>query len=158
MRRAFSLLAAVTAIATALLTTGCTAGGAGNATGAALGKVIYNSGQGHSGTIPRSMMDGAYQTEGLPCAACHGPQGQGTGIGPSITRATLGTQHTITHKPSATDPQPQPVTEGPWTTAQTVEAVRTGVTPEGHHLGGRMPRWQLDSQDASALAEYLGGL
>ena len=38
------------------------------------------------------------------------------------------------------------------------EVVRTGVTPEGNHLGGRMPTWELDAQDAAALAQYLGQL
>jgi hypothetical protein len=47
------------------------------------------------------------------------------------------------------------VTEGPWTAQQTVAVVRTGVSPEGNHLGGGMPVWQLDSQDASALAGFL---
>ena len=97
-------------------------------------------------------------TESLPCAGCHGAGGRGTGIAPSITTATLGAKHTITHKPSASTPSPQPVTEGPWTPVQTVEVVRTGVTPEGNHLGGRMPTWQLDPQDAAALAQYLGQL
>lgn len=104
------------------------------------------------------MMGRPYSTDGLPCAGCHGASGQGTGIGPSITAATLGSKHTITHKPSSTDPNPQPATEGPWTAQQTVEAVRTGVTPEGNHLGGRMPKWQLDAQDSAALAQYLSQL
>jgi len=101
------------------------------------------------------------------CSAAGGSSGSGavlgkaiftTGVGhagPNITHAALGKQHTITHKPSASDSQPQPVTEGPWTAQQTVAVVRTGVSPEGNHLGGRMPVWQLDSQDASALAGFL---
>lgn len=130
---------------------GCTTAPNGDASG----KTIFTTGQGHAGPIPRSMMGQPFVTEGMPCAGCHGAQGKGTGIGPDITRATLGAKHTITHKPSAATPNPQPVTEGPWTPQQTVVVVRTGVTPEGNHLGGRMPQWRLDAQDASALAAYL---
>jgi len=136
-----------------LLAAGCAA-----TSSSSPGQKIFATGVGHSGPIPRSSMGRPYSTDTPPCAVCHGPKGQGTGIGPNISRAVLGTKHSITHKPSASDPSPQPVTEGPWTPEQTVEVVRTGVTPEGAHLGGRMPMWRLDSQDASALASYLGGL
>ena len=141
-----------------LLLTGCSGTRGSTGTGAALGKAIFTTGRGHAGPVPRSTMGGSYETVGLPCMGCHGAQGQGTKVGPSITRATLGASHSITHMPTAIVPQPQPVTEGPWTPEQTVEVVRTGTTPEGNTLGGRMPRWQLDSQDASALAAYLGSL
>jgi mono/diheme cytochrome c family protein len=142
------------ALGAALITGGCSTADPQSSPG----KTIFDTGNGHAGAIARSMMGGPNTTDGLPCAGCHGAHGQGTGIGPSITAATLGATHTITHKPSASDPAPQPVTEGPWTPQQTVAVVRTGVTPEGHHLGGRMPKWQLDPQDASALAAYLGQL
>ena len=122
------------------------------------GRTIFATGKGHAGAIPRSSMGGAYTTSGPGCAFCHGAEGTGGGIGPPITRAVLGTARTITHRPSAETPSPQPVTEGPWTTAQTVETVKTGKTPEGNFLGGRMPKWKLDAQDAAALEEYLGTL
>ena len=122
------------------------------------GARIFQLGEGHSGAIPRSAMGGPYSTSGPGCAFCHGDKGQGTGQAPSITRATLGSSHSIRHMRSAADQNPAPVTEGPWTAAQTVEVVRTGVTPEGNHLGGRMPRWQLDTQDGNALAGFLGTL
>ena len=119
---------------------------------------IFASGQGHGGAIPRSTMGGPYVTEGMACANCHGNGGKGAPIGPDISRGLLGARHTITHKPSSGSAAPEPVTEGPWTSQQTVAVVRTGVTPEGNRLGGRMPRWHLDSQDASALAVFLGRL
>lgn len=153
-RHALMVALLVGALALALTAGGCAAKSSADPAGAS----IYTKGVGHAGPIPRSMMGGPAVTEGLPCAGCHGANGQGTGIGPSITRATLGAKHTITHKPSPTDPNPQPVTEGPWTPAQTAEVARTGVTPEGNHLGGRMPRWQLDAQDSAALAQYLSTL
>lgn len=140
--------------AAALITVGLL----GGCTASSPGRDIFNSGQGHEGAIPRSAKGGAFTTDGLPCAGCHGYTGRGTGIAPDITRATLGAKHQITHMPSFSSPSPQQVTEGPWTTQQTVQVVRTGVTPEGHHLGGRMPMWQLDSQDSKALAAYLGTL
>lgn len=164
MRHTTSLAIAAAALLAAALVAGCSAssGGSGSAGAgggeAALGKAIFMTGRGHAGAISRSMMGGPYKTDGLPCAGCHGPQGRGTGIGPNITRATLGASHSITHKPSPSNPQPQAVTEGPWTTAQTVEVVTSGTTPEGNALGGRMPRWQLDPQDSAALAAYLGQL
>ena len=146
-----SAIGLVFATALLLFAAGCTAGSPSSP-----GQKIFDTGVGHAGAIPRSSMGGPYATDTPPCAVCHGRNGQGTGIGPGIGRAILGTRHSITHKPSPSDPSPQPVMEGPWTPQQTVEVVRTGVTPEGNHLGGRMPRWQLDSQDASALASYLG--
>jgi hypothetical protein len=150
-RLRLNVILVLAAAATALLA-GC------GSSSASPGQKVFDTGEGHAGPIPRSAMGGPYSTQTPPCAGCHGAKGAGTGIAPSITRAALGAQHTITHKPSASDSSPQPVTEGPWTSQQTVEAVRTGATPEGHHLGGRMPTWQLDSQDASALATYLGQL
>ena len=141
------------ALCAALLPTGCGAASSGSP-----GQRIFDAGVGHAGAIPRSAMGGPYSTDGPPCAGCHGATGQGSGIGPGIAAANLGAKHTITHKPSAADTSPQPVTEGPWTPQQTVGAVTTGVTPEGDHLGGRMPKWRLDSTDASALAQYLGKL
>lgn len=151
MRRDLFIVAAI-AMGVVILVGGCTS------SGDPAGKNIYFAGQGHAGPIPRSTLGGPPVTGGRACANCHGPGGQGGGIGPSITRATLGSKHTVTHKPSAADPNPQPVTEGPWTTQQTVDVVRTGVTPEGQRLGGLMPTWQLDSQDAAALAVFLGQL
>jgi mono/diheme cytochrome c family protein len=150
----------IVALVAVLLLAGCASGATSQTGGAggSAGKTIFDTGSGHAGPIQRSMMGAPATTSGLPCAGCHGAAGQGTGIAPSITRSTLGSKHTITHKPSAADPSPQPVSEGPWTPAQTVEVARTGVTPEGNHLGGRMPLWQLDSQDADALAQYLGQL
>ena len=156
MRLTRFIVVLAAAVLLAALLAGCTGGGS-SATSSP-GETIFMTGNGHSGAIPRSMMSGPYQTDGLPCAGCHGKRGQGTGIGPSITRATLGTQHTITHIPTAGGAPPQQVTEGPWTAAQTAEVVKTGKTPEGNQLGGRMPRWQLDTQDAAALATYLGQL
>ena len=149
---------AIVSAAVVLAMVAITLGGGCTASSSDPGQLIFTRGEGHAGPIPRSNMGGAYTTRGLPCAGCHGASGQGTGVGPSITRATLGTAHTITHKPSATDPNPQPVTEGPWTALQTVAVVRSGVTPEGRHLGGRMPMWQLDAQDSAALAKYLSQL
>lgn len=138
----------------AALLPACTAAPGANTPGA----LIFAKATGHAGPIARSTGGGPYITEGLPCAGCHGASGQGTGIAPPITRAVLGSKHTITHKPSPGSPPSSAVTEGPWTAAQTADVVRTGVTPEGNHLGGRMPRWQLDDQDAAALAQYLGTL
>ena len=133
--------------------------GGGASDPATLGKAIFDTGQGHAGAIERSMMGGPYGTDGLPCVGCHGGQGQGTGIGPAINRATLGASHTITHKPSSpSGPAPAPVTEGPWTAEQTVGVVQSGTTPEGAQLGGRRPRWKLDAVDSAALAAYLGKL
>jgi mono/diheme cytochrome c family protein len=170
VRRTFSVLVVAAALVALLAacssgtTTGGSAGGS-TSSGATAGSSadpgaqIFSSGVGHAGAIPRSMMGGAYGTQGPPCAMCHGAQGQGTGIGPNITRAVLGSKHTITHKSAAGSNQtPSPVSEGPWTTAQTVEAVKIGTTPEGNKLGGRMPHWQLDAQDSAALAAYLGKL
>lgn len=142
------LLAATVVLAVAL--TGCATGSPGAR--------LFATGQGHAGAVPRSTSGGPYATSGPGCASCHGAAGQGGRIGPSITRATLGASHSVTHRPSALAPDPAPVTEGPWTPDQTVQAVRTGKTPEGNDLGGPMPRWQLDSQDASALAGFLGTL
>ena len=159
MRRMSWIVVVAVVLSAAVVLAGCSGASGGASPGAASpGKTIFTTGTGHAGTIPRSMGPGSYQTEGLPCAGCHGPAGQGTGIGPNITRATLGAQHTVTHMPTAGGTPPQQVTEGPWTPEQTVEVVRTGKTPEGNQLGGRMPRWQLDAQDASALAAYLGQL
>ncbi len=137
-----------------VLLAGCTRAPAANTSG----QKIFALGVGHSGSIPRSMGDGPYATEGLSCAGCHGSEGAGTGIAPAVTRAVLGTSHTIAHKPVLGSPPPPAVAEGPWTMQQTIEAVTTGVTPEGNHLGGRMPRWRLDTQDAAALAQFLGSL
>ena len=169
MTRAPWLAMFAVAFGAALLLAGCgatpggTSGGApgttpGSSSSGSPGKTIFDSGTGHAGPIPRTMMGRGSTTDGMPCAGCQGASGQGTGIAPSITAATLGAKHTITHRPSTSDPSPQPVTEGPWTPQQTAEVVRTGVTPEGNHLGGRMPTWQLDAQDAAALAQYLGQL
>jgi mono/diheme cytochrome c family protein len=159
MRRAFWSAAAVVVLSAApFLVFGCTGASGSSDAGTSAGRTIFATGQGHAGLVARSMMGGPFQTKGLACAVCHGAQGQGTGIGPSITRATLGSRHTVTHKPSTSNLQPQPVTEGPWTPDQTVKVAQTGTTPEGNALGGRMPRWRLDSQDASALAAYLGSL
>jgi hypothetical protein len=78
----------VGALLVALLLEGCSSAQGSTGSGAVLGKEIFDTGRGQTGSIPRSMMGGVYTTEGLPCAGCHGAQGQGTGIGPSITRAT----------------------------------------------------------------------
>ena len=135
-----------------LFSSGC------NPVAATPGGRIFASGQGHGGAIARSTMGGPWVSEGMACANCHGNGGKGTPVGPDISRAVLGVSHTITHKPSAGSAVPQPVTEGPWTAQQTVAVVRSGMTPEGNRLGGRMPRWRLDAQDASALAGFLAGL
>jgi hypothetical protein len=137
-------------IVLAVMLAACTAGSPGAR--------LFATGQGHAGAVPRSTSGGPYATSGPGCASCHGATGQGGRIGPSIARATLGASHSITHRPSALTPDPARVTEGPWTPDQTIETVRTGKTPEGDYLGGPMPRWQLDSQDASTLAGFLGTL
>lgn len=149
------------------------------------GERLFMEGVGHSGAVERTDANGAWVTLGGGCAACHGADGSGTDTVPPVDMNSLGMEHTIMHmsalevapsvvfvhgsahattpaapmpaEPSATVSPAQPM-EGPWTQAQVLEIVRTGVTPEGYKLSAQMPRWRLDDVDGAALMECLHGL
>lgn len=118
---------------------------------ASVGERIYREGVGHDGPVTRSTGGDPFTT-GPVCENCHGENGEGN-VGPAINRETLGKRHSIKHQG-----QKKPAPEGPWTTEQTVDVARTGITPEGVILSRVMPRWHLDNQDADELAQFLGML
>lgn len=119
----------------------------------AAGRRIYVEGQG-GGEAEISALVGADATpvpgSVLPCASCHGPDGQGRPEGavvPSIiTWSELTKPYGHAH-PGRSHP--------PFDRRSVVRAVTEGVDPAGHPLDAAMPRYSLSRADAEALLAWL---
>ena len=92
---------------------------------------------------------------GMACVSCHGPEGRGgrylamgTVQTPDIRNATL----TST---ASGDAEHQHV---PYTDETVLKAITEGIGSDGSPLQTFMPRWQMSSDDAEDLVEFLRSL
>jgi hypothetical protein len=106
------------------------------------------------GPLMGGMMSGGY----LACVSCHGPNGHGgvhqmgmqTMDAPDIRWSAL-----ITMEAEDTG---VPAEQGTYDLALFRQAVVDGKDAAGDTLSNDMPRWQMNDQDLSDLADYLKSL
>jgi ABC-type branched-subunit amino acid transport system substrate-binding protein len=118
------------------------------------GKQIYTEGKSSSGTPVEAVLGGGSTTVPaslMPCASCHGPEGQGRpegGVVPSnITWDVLGKE--LTSDDALERKRP----------AYSVDSLRhvltSGTDPAGNHLGITMPQFKMSGSDLDNLIAYL---
>ena len=95
------------------------------------------------------LADGEVRVDGrgFACAKCHGGDAQG--------RSEGGTTFPAINWSSLTDPSRS---EGPYTVATFMHAVREGVATNGRKLGSAMPRYEVDTQSLESLVRFLASL
>ena len=117
------------------------------------GKQIFERGVSPSGAAITATMAGGETVPGavLPCANCHGVDGQGRpegGVLPSnITWDALTKPYQTTRPDGRTHP--------PYTERLLKRAITMGIDPAGNTLQTEMPRFQLSMADASYLIAYI---
>ncbi len=120
------------------------------------GRQIYERGASSSGGRIAAVIGSGEPISGavLPCANCHGHEGQGRpegGISPSnITWDVL-------TKPYAA-PNPGGRTHSPYNERLLRRAFGMGIDPAGNQLNEAMPRYQMSLEDAKDLVAYIGKL
>jgi ABC-type branched-subunit amino acid transport system substrate-binding protein len=117
------------------------------------GRRIYLRGEGSSGEVLASLEDGSTAVHGsvLPCASCHGHDGEGRpegGVTPSaITWERLTKPYGLVQEGGRSHP--------PYTEGSLARAITEGVDPAGNPLQMAMPRYRMSPADLSDLIAYL---
>jgi len=117
------------------------------------GKQIYLRGMGSSrGDIVASMGDGAEVAASLlPCANCHGRDGQGRpegGVNPSeIAWEALTKPYGVTHESGRS--------HSPYTEEALARAIADGIDPAGNRLQIAMPRYKMSRSEMGDLIAFL---
>ena len=118
------------------------------------GKQIFTSGSSSSNTpIEAILGGGTSRIPGnlMPCASCHGADGQGRPEG-GITPSNI-TGDVLERPLTSSDPL---VRRRPaYDIAALRKAIREGIDPAGHELGLTMPRFQMSDSDLDSLIAYL---
>ena len=117
------------------------------------GKQIFEFGTSASGSSIEALIAEDSRVPGsiVPCANCHGHNGQGKpegGVVPSnITWDALTKPYGLVH--------PDGRTHTPYTERLLKRAITMGVDPVGNSLSAAMPRFQLSLADASDLVAFI---
>lgn len=141
-----ALLAAAVAAGVVPLHAGDTTSAAGR------GKRIYSRSIGSSAQeIVAFMGDAEVPASVLPCASCHGPDGEGRPEGgvtpPGITWESLTKPYGVTRGSGRRRP--------PYTAATLARAIGEGVDPAGQKLLAAMPRYRMTREDMDDLVAFL---
>jgi len=137
----------------AALASGLAAPAAPPAGDARRGRQIYLRGAGSSGDVLASLGDGATEVPAsvLPCASCHGHDGEGRpegGVAPSAI-----TWERLT-KPYGTE-QEGGRSHPPYNEESLARAITEGLDPAGNRLQVAMPRYRMSRADLADLIAFL---
>ena len=115
------------------------------------GLAMYRSGIRPSGEALTAIVAGDVPVTGtqFSCTSCHGRSGMGAAEGAYIVPPIAG--------PFLFTESPQPARPA-YTPETLARVLREGITPGGRQLNELMPRYVLDANEVSSLAEYLRGL
>src|SRR6266446_279400 len=137
----------------AALASGLAAPAAPPAGDARRGKQIYLRGAGSSGEVLASLGDGAADVPAsvLPCASCHGHDGEGRpegGVAPSaITWERLTKPYGMEQEGGRSHP--------PYNEESLARAITEGLDPAGNRLQVAMPRYRMSRADLADLIAFL---
>src|SRR5271166_6195756 len=117
------------------------------------GKQIFERGVSPSGAALTAVMAGGETLPGavLPCANCHGADGQGRPEGGVLPSNITWDALTKPYRTSRPDGRSHP----PYTERLLKRAIAMGIDPAGNTLQMEMPRFQLSMTDASDLIAYI---
>ncbi len=119
----------------------------------AAGRIVYREGRSPSGGEITALLGGdATPLPGaaLPCASCHGPDGQGRPEG--AVRPSAITWSELTRPGGHAHARGR---HGPYDARTLGRAITEGLDPDGGRLDAAMPRYSLAARDLAALVAYL---